>query len=269
MMKNTLYSLSILLLLSSCSNYQKILKSTDLSFKFDQAVMYYEKDDYNRALPLFEELSTAFRGSSKAEEVNYYYAYCHYSLGDYMVATYLFEIYAQTYQNGKHTEECQYMSAYCYYLLSPIYKLDSKNTYKAINQLQLFINLYPKSERIAECNQLIDELRERLAKKAFYNAKQYYITQYHKSAIIALKNVLLDFPGNNYEEEIYFLIVESSFELAKNSISSKKQERLENTIDAYNEFTERYPKSRFLKQVKNTEQRTLKLIAMQFIAETK
>ena len=116
-MKNILYSLLILLLFASCSKYQKILKSTDLNFKFDKAVMYYEKDDYNRALPLFEELSTAFRGSAKAEEVNYYYAYCHYSLGEYLMAAYLFETYAQTYPNGKHTEECQYMSAYCYYLL--------------------------------------------------------------------------------------------------------------------------------------------------------
>ncbi len=259
-MKNILYSLLILLLFASCSKYQKILKSTDLNFKFDKAVMYYEKDDYNRALPLFEELSTAFRGSAKAEEVNYYYAYCHYSLGEYLMAAYLFETYAQTYPNGKHTEECQYISAYCYYLLSPIYKLDSKNTYKAINHLQLFTNLYPKSERVEKCNQLIDELREKLAKKAFYNAKQYYTTQYHKSAIIALKNVLLDFPGSKYEEEIYFLIVESSFELAKNSISSKKQERLENTVDAYNDFVERYPASKLLKQAENTQQKTLKLI---------
>ena len=150
---------------------------------------------------------------------------------------------------------------YCYYLLSPIYKLDSKNTYKAINHLQLFTNLYPKSERVKECNQLIDELRGKLAKKSFYNAKQYYITQHHKSAIIALKNVLLDFPGSKFEEEIYFLIVESYFELAKNSITSKKQERLEKTLEAYNDFLERYPESKLLKQVENTQQRTLKLIA--------
>jgi outer membrane protein assembly factor BamD len=176
------------------------------------------------------------------------------------MASYLFDTYAQTFPSGRHTEECQYMTAYCYYLESPIYKLDSKNTYKAINQLQLFTNLYPKSERVKECNNLIDELREKLAKKAFYNAKQYYITEYHKSAIIALKNVLVDFPGSKYEEEIYFLITEASFLLAKNSISTKKQERLENTIDAYQEFLEKYPESNFLKQAKNTEQKTLKLI---------
>ena len=260
MMKKILLPILFFLLLASCSKYQKILKSSDLNFKFDKAVMYYETDDYNRALPLLEELSTAFRGSAKAEEVNYYYAYCHYSLGEYLMASYLFDIYAQTYPSSKHTEECQYMTAYCFYLLSPIYKLDSKNTYKAINQFQLFTNLYPKSERVKECNNLIDELREKLAKKSFNNAKQYYTTEYHKSAIIALKNVLLDFPGSKYEEEIYFLIIESSFQLAKNSISTKKEERLESTIDAYNEFAEKYPTSNLLKQAQNTQQKTLKLI---------
>ena len=260
MMKKIFLSIMILMLMVSCSKYQKILKSTDLNFKFEKAVMYYEKEDFNRALPLLEELSTAFRGSSKAEEVNYYYAYCHYSLGEYLLASYLFDTYAKTYPNGKHTEECQYITAYCFYLESPIYKLDSKNTYKAINKLQLFTNLYPKSERVEQCNNLIDELREKLAKKAFFNAKQYVITEYHKSAIIALQNVLIDFPGSKYEQEIYFLIVESSFQLAKNSISTKKQERLENTIDAFHEFIEKYPESQFLKQAKNIEQKTLKLI---------
>ena len=260
MMKKIFLSIMILMLMVSCSKYQKILKSTDLNFKLEKAVMYYEKEDFNRALPLLEELSTAFRGSAKAEEVNYYYAYCHYSLGEYLLASYLFDTYAKTYPNGKHTEECQYITAYCFYLESPIYKLDSKNTYKAINQLQLFTNLYPKSERVEQCNNLIDELREKLAKKAFFNAKQYVITEYHKSAIIALQNVLIDFPGSKYEEEIYFFIVESSFQLAKNSISTKKQERLENTIDAFHEFIEKYPESQFLKQAKNIEQKTLKLI---------
>ena len=84
MMKKIFLSIMILILMVSCSKYQKILKSTDLNFKFEKAVMYYEKEDFNRALPLLEELSTTFRGSAKAEEVNYYYAYCHYSLGEYL-----------------------------------------------------------------------------------------------------------------------------------------------------------------------------------------
>ena len=58
MMKKIFLSIMILMLMVSCSKYQKILKSTDLNFKFEKAVMYYEKEDFNRALPLLEELST-------------------------------------------------------------------------------------------------------------------------------------------------------------------------------------------------------------------
>ncbi len=257
----TIYILIVITTIS-CSKYQRILKSSDLNFKFENAVSYYQKKDYNRALPLLEELSTTFRGSAKAEEVNYYYAYCHFSLGEYVLASYLFDTYAKTFPNGKHTEECQYMTAYCLYLESPIYKLDSKNTYKAINSLQLFTNLYPKSDRIEKCNNLIDELRSKLARKAFFNAKQYVHTEYHKSAIIALKNVLIDYPGSIYEEEIYYLIVKSSFELARNSITAKQMERYINTIDSSDEFEEVFPESNYLKQVIDIRERTLKMIKL-------
>ena len=55
-------------------------------------------------------------------------------------------------------------------------------------------------------------------------------------------------------------IIESSFQLAKKSIITKKQERLESTIDAYKEFADKYPESNFLKQANSTKQKTLKLI---------
>ena len=35
------------------------------------AVSYYEAKQYNRAMPLFNELSTVMRGSSKMEEIAY------------------------------------------------------------------------------------------------------------------------------------------------------------------------------------------------------
>ncbi len=259
-MKKLLLSVTFLSFFSACSNYQKILKSTDLNLKFTKAVEYYKTDDFNRALPLFEELSTTFKGSEKAEEVNYYYAYCRYSLGEYLMASYLFQLYSQTFPKGMHTEECQYMNAYCYYKESPIFTLDGKNTHKAIDQLQLFVNIYPQSERVKQCNDLIDELRDRLAKKAFYNAKQYHKTEYYKSAIIALQNVLIDFPGNPFEEEIQFLLIESSYFLAKNSIFGKKASRLKEAIKYYNEAIEKYPNSKFIKGVKNTYQEIKKLI---------
>ena len=240
----------------SCGEYQKLLKSDDYNYKYEKAVVYYEEEDYNRAMPLFNELSTVMKGSAKMEEINFYYAYCTYSTGDNLMAAYLFKNYTINYPNSKHTEECAYMQAYCYYNEAPSYSLDATNTYKAIKELQLFIDRYPLSNRVEECNSLIDELRAKLSLKAFENAKQYYITSNYKSAIIALNNVLIDFPSFNNREEVHFLIVKSTYSLAINSITAKVEDRLKETLEAFDHFKDNYPKSTYLKELENTYNKT-------------
>lgn len=248
-MKKYIY---ILFILFSCSEYQKILKSDDINYKYDKAIKYYQNNDYDRALPLLNELSKIMIGTSKMEEISYYFAYCHYATGDNLMAAYLFKQYVQNYINGKYTQECSFMSAYCYYLESPNYSLDPTNNYKAIKELQNHIYQFPNSDKIEECNSLIDELRGKLAKKAFKNAKQYYITENYKSSIIALNNLLIDFPSFNNREEVFYLIVKSSYLLAINSISSKIEQRLQETLNVYDQFTSNFPNSKYLKELKST-----------------
>ena len=57
MIKKILLS-SLLISLFSCGEYQKSLKSLDANYKYEMAVKYYEKGDFNRAMPLFRELTT-------------------------------------------------------------------------------------------------------------------------------------------------------------------------------------------------------------------
>ena len=244
--------IALTLILNSCGEYQKVLKSDDYNYKYTKAVAYYEAEDFNRAMPLFNELSTVLKGTARMQEVSYYFAYCHYSNGDYLMAAYLFKNYTQNYPSNKHTEECTYMGAYCYYLEAPAYSLDATNTKRAIKELQVFVDRHPSSNRIEKCNILIDELRGKLSVKAFENAKQYYTTESYKSAIIALDNVLIDFPSFNNREEVHYLIVRSSYLLAKNSISTKIEERLKAALDVYSQFKDNYPDSEYLKELEST-----------------
>ena len=109
------------------------------------AVKYYEKGDFNRAMPLFRELTTMLRATKKSEEVIYYLAYCHYNNGDFITSSYLFKNYIKTFPNGSHVEECSFMGSYCVYLESPSHSLDATYTRKAVAELQQFINLYPNT----------------------------------------------------------------------------------------------------------------------------
>ncbi|MBL0104043.1 MAG: outer membrane protein assembly factor BamD [Bacteroidetes bacterium] len=246
------------LFLASCSHYNKMLKSRDYDAKLEYAVKLYNKGDYFKALPLLEELITVYRGTKKAEQTYYYYAYTNYRIGDYETAAYDFDNFTKTYSSSEFAEECAFMHAYCYYESSPLYSLDQSNTQKAINELQLYIDRYPQSKKIDECNTLIDKLREKLERKDFEIADLYFHTDAFKAAVTCYKNILHDYPATKYREEVMFKIVKASYLLAEGSVDEKKVERYNATLTAYAEFANAFPTSKWKDKADDVYQSTQK-----------
>ena len=276
MFKNKLnISLSILLVIiiafAGCkSKFEKLRASNDTAKKYREAVRLYEKKDYNKALSLFDDLVTKYRGTAEAEDLSYYFAYTHYKLRDYTTARYHFKTFADTYASSAKAEECRFMAAYCFYLESPTFSLDQENTIKAIEALQLFINLYPKSERVAEASKLIANLRDKLETKSYANAKLFLDIGDYKSAVIAFRNSAREFPDTKYAEEMEFLTIKAQALYAKASFEIKQEERYNEAIQLYTEFVQNYPSSKYLKEaeeIKKSSEKAIidvkKLIALQ------
>lgn len=245
---NKLIVLAFSLLFLLACKHNKILKSTDLTYKYEMANKYFEKGQYYRAVPLLEELIPIYRGTEKSERLYYIYAYCDYYMQDYILAAHRFSTFVKTFPFSRFSEECQFMSAICHYKLSPKFSLDQEDTYSALSQFQSFINQYPQSEKVDSCHVLLDELRQKLEEKSFQTSVQYYHTQHYKAALTALNNCIQDFPDTKHREEIVFLMVKANFNWAKNSVESKKEERFLNTKKAYAKFAGSYPESEFKKE---------------------
>ncbi len=241
--------LLIVAIANSGCKYQKILKSNDFEKKYEVAKLYYDNGKYQKAFPLLEELITVFRGTSKAEDVYYLYAYCNYRLGDYMLAGYHFNNFIKTFPRSVNAEEAQFMNAKCYFLDSPEESLDQTSTYKAIDEIQLFVKRYPNSERVSECNDLMDRLRAKLEAKSYKHAKLYYRLGDYKAAIFALRNTIKDFPDSRHREELGFMIIKSGYLLAFNSIESKQVERYNETIAECISYMEKYPDTSYARDV--------------------
>jgi outer membrane protein assembly factor BamD len=250
----------IMLVIVSCGDYNKVLKSSDYDYKLKRANQYFEKKSYVRALPLYEELMTVFRGTTKAEEVSYKYAYCSYGLGDYIMAGYEFKNFAKTYPKSALAEEAMYLNANCYYLDSPRYSLDQENTTSALTEMQLFVTMFPQSPKVQDCNELIDKLRLKLQTKAYQNSKLYYDISDFKASIVAFKNLIKDYPECKYIEEAHFMILKSQYLLAINSIDSKKKQRLHEAEKSYIKFIDSYPTSSYLKEAESIYKTTLQEI---------
>jgi len=129
--------------------------------------------------------------------------------------------------------------------------LDQENTYKCIEKLQLFINLYPKSDRVAEASKLIQDLRDRLETKAYANAKLYLTIGENQAAVIAFGNVLRDYPDTKYAEELEFLTIKAEYEFAHQSQEYKQEERYTTAIESADQFFDKYPKSAYTAQAQS------------------
>lgn len=252
MTKNSIISLIALLsiVLSSCSEYQKILKSEDLDYKYEKAIQFFENEEYVKAFPLFDELLLLYRGTDKAEDVYYYYCKTEYEKGNLLSASYHFKNFSNTYINNPKAEECAYLAVYCHYLLSPKYSLDQTNTYKALDEIKIFFDKYATSTYVKDCVELQTKLERKLERKSFENAKLYYTTENYKAAIHAFNLALQDYQNSIFKEEILFLQLKSYFLLAENSVEEKKEKRIKDTIIAFNQFKNTYPESEYLQESK-------------------
>jgi len=240
------------------SKFEKLRLSTDIAKKYQEAIRLYNKKDYTKALTLFDDLVQRYRGRAEAEDLYYYFAYTNYRLKDFLSARYHFKIFADTYPSSPKAEECRFLAAYCFYLDSPNFSLDQENTYKAIEALQLFINIYPSSDRVAEASKLILDLRDKLEVKSYENAKLFLDIGDYQAAVIAFKNSAKDFPDTKYAEEMEFLTIQAQYLYAKNSLETKQEARYNEAIEEYNRFIDKYPKTTYLKKAEEFKNLSLK-----------
>lgn len=266
--------LIFLLLITSCSKFQKIVKNPQWQVRYQAALEYYEKGDYYRAGALLEDLVPILVGTIEAEKARFYLAYCYFKQGQYTMSGNGFKTFHDTYSRSEFAEEALFMSAYSQFMDCPAPNLDQSNTNDAIDEFQEFINRYPNSKYAQQASGQILELRSKLETKAFNTARLYqklvnYKYEYSKSAVIAYENFRKDFPDSKLQEEAFFHKIEAQYDLAKNSYYTKQKERFEELVEMYQTFTEKYPQSRFLKQAESIYEQTKRQLASITGAEKK
>ncbi|GAB4254413.1 MAG: outer membrane protein assembly factor BamD [Saprospiraceae bacterium] len=235
----------------SCkSEFEKIRASGDVELIAKKAFDYYKQEDYTRAQALFELVIPAYRGRPELEQIYFDYAYTYYKLGRYILANYYFKNFSSTFPASDKREEADFMAAYSNYHMSPSYRLDQTYTLKAIDEFEVFVNTYPNSDRIKECNRLIDEMRLKLEKKAFDEGLLYYNLRQYQAATVTFENLLKDFPETKNAEQVRYYICKASYDLASNSIFDKQEERFKATKGYAEDYLRKYEDGLYKKEIK-------------------
>jgi outer membrane protein assembly factor BamD len=225
-----------------------VQKSNDFEYKYDYAKRAYDQGKYQQASTLFKDCSTVFKGSDKAEECMYLLAMSHYENKDYVTSGPYFQTYYSRYPKGKYTEPARFYCGYGYYLDSPDPQLDQSLTLKAIEELQAFLDYYPRSDKVAIAQNAIFELQDKLTLKQLQNAQLYYnlgnyLGNNYESAVIVAKNAIKNYPYSKYKEDLELLVLKARYQEADMSVDERKADRFREVVDEYYSFINNYPDS--------------------------
>ena len=241
------------MLLSSCGEYNKLLKSTDYEYKYEAAKNYFAKGKYSKSATLLNELITILKGTDKAEESLYMLGMSYYNQKDYQTAAQTFITYYNSYPRGTFAELARFHAGKGLCLHTPEARLDQSGTYKAIQELQMFLEYFPNSTKKPEAQNMIFELQDKLVQKGLLSARLYYnlgnyMGNNFLSCVVTAQNALKDYPYTHYREDLSILILKSKYEMAIYSVEEKKGERYRETIDEYYAFVNEFPESKYLKE---------------------
>lgn len=236
------------ILICSCGEYHQAQKSNDFDYKLDYAKRAFEQKKYVQAYTILKDVITVFKGTEKAEESLYLLALSHYENKEYLDASLYFQTYYSRYPKGKYAELARFYSGYGYYLDSPEPQLDQSGTIKAIEELQAFIDYFPRSDKVSIAQNAIFELQDKLTLKELQNAQLYYnlgtyLGNNYQSAVIVARNAIKDYPYSKYKEELELLILKARYQEARLSVDEKKADRFREVIDEYYSFINNYPES--------------------------
>lgn len=247
--KKIFFSATIILMLSACSDYNKVVKGDDYQRKFELAGDLFDKKQYLRSVTLYEQVYQRMPKTGEGELAYFRIGKSYYEELDYHMAGYYLGAFSQRYPYSPKAQEALFLSAMCSVNNSPERSLDQNDTELAINNLQQFIDTYPESSLVDSCNKIMDKMRLKLENKDYDAVKLYAKTENYRAAVTSALTFLEDYPRSQSKEEVHYILVKNSYFLAVNSVDNKKCERIEQTIERYRTFVNEFPNTVYKAEV--------------------
>lgn len=231
-------------LLSSCkSEYEAVLNSNDVDVKYAAAFDYFNRGKYSKAAQLFESMAILTNGTERDDTVQFYWGLSNYRYKDYYTAETNFSNFITNFPRSPFAEEAAFLRIDCLYRSTYRYELDQLPTQNAIAVISQYLVENPGNSHELICYKMLDELNERLDRKAYENAKLYFKMEDYKASWVSFKNILKDDAENIYREDILYYIAKSSYKYAQLSVEAKQRERYLIFVDDYYNFIGELPES--------------------------
>lgn len=203
----------------------------------------YEEENYDKAIRYFRSVFNYGRGNQWAPDAQFQLAMAQRQVGKHLVAANEFKRFTQLYRNHAKVPRAEFEQAKSYYLRSPQYHLDQKDTRKAIELFQLFIDRYPDHKRVSDAKDMVNELQAKLAHKKYDAAHHYERREMWGAATRTYRSLFDQYPETPWADDALLGALRSYIGYGDDSVVDKQAERYQKAIDQYEQLKQLFPQS--------------------------
>lgn len=193
---------------------------------YERGMREYEEENWLRAIQAFERLTTQYPTHPQYEEARFYLADSYYGNEEYITAAEEFVRFATDFGNSSLADDARFRTCEAYDELSPEVQLDQKYTRAALEHCGALVEYYPSSEYAAPAREIVDRMRNKLARKVFIAGEFYYGRQAYDSAIVYFEEVVAQHEGTEVVPRALLRLVQIYEELGYEEDAEETRSRL-------------------------------------------
>ncbi len=222
---------------------------------------YYDEGKYLRAIEYLQGAFDFGRAHEYAADSQLLLARAYSENGDYLLAANEYQRFIQIYRSDERVPQASFEYAMTFIDRSPGYQLDQTDTRRAVTELQLFMDRYPSSDKVAVAAEEIARLREKLGRKGFESAKLYERRELYESAAITYEAVFDKYPDTEWADDALLGAVRNFVAFASRSVAAKQGERYAMARANYDRLREIFPDSPYIEEARQILERSADLAA--------
>ncbi|MBQ0013654.1 MAG: outer membrane protein assembly factor BamD [Proteobacteria bacterium] len=207
-MKKIFSFVALCALLVGCAGSDVVKSDQPLDEIYTQAYDLFNREKYDRAATEFLRVETQFPASAWASDALIMGAYSQYLDGDYAGAIITTDRFMRFHPGDKNVPYVLYLRGMCYYRqVSDVRREPGMSVY-ALQQFQQLVDRFPQSEYAKNAKNKIAILKNYIAGKVMYEARDDMHQQNWTSAITLLQSVVLTAQETVMAPEALFRLTE-------------------------------------------------------------
>ena len=174
----------------------------------ERANTLLQERKWAEAITAYESFTLQYATHPRAQEARFRMAEAYFGKKEYITAGNEFARLAADYPAGPWADDARFRVCESYYKLSPKTQLDQQYTKSAYDHCQSLIAYFPQSEFVPRAQEMMTELRNKLADKELQAGEYYFKRNAFDSAIIYYEITLRDYANTPHSPRALSRLIE-------------------------------------------------------------